>query len=49
MQAEHGHVFVVAASHLIFLRRQPSHALQKAGGLAETFTAYGTVGLIPHN
>lgn len=27
MQAEHGQVFVVAASHLIFLLRQPSQAL----------------------
>ena len=27
MQAAQGHVFVVAASHLIFLLRQPSHAL----------------------
>lgn len=27
MQAEHGQVLVVAASHLIFLLRQPSHAL----------------------
>lgn len=25
--AEHGHVFVVAASHLILRLRQPSHAL----------------------
>ena len=27
MQAEHGQVLVVAASHLIFLLRQPSQAL----------------------
>jgi hypothetical protein len=27
MQAEQGQVLVVAASHLIFLLRQPSHAL----------------------
>jgi len=27
MQAEQGHVFVVAASHLIFRLRQPSQAL----------------------
>lgn len=27
MQAEHGQVFVVAASHFIFLLLQPSHAL----------------------
>lgn len=27
MQAEHGQVFVVAASHLIFRLRQPSQAL----------------------
>lgn len=31
MQAEHGQVFVVAASHFIFLRRQPSHALITIG------------------
>lgn len=32
MQAEQGQVFVVAASHLIFRRRQPSQALITARG-----------------
>jgi hypothetical protein len=45
MQAAQGQAFVVAASHLILRRRQPSHARMTGGRVSrEVFGGFGVFG-----